>query len=81
MFKTLNNAGKAVNLRMEVATSNNLRTLVTLGCRALHYTGHGLPSCLAFEDGEGKMHGLDAESLKRLFAAGGGAQVSGVAVV
>jgi hypothetical protein len=23
--------------------------LVTLGCRALHYTGHGLQACLAFE--------------------------------
>jgi hypothetical protein len=60
---------------MEVATSQNLRMLVTLGCRALHYTGHGLPACLAFEVSASLLHGLDAEKLKRLFAAGGGSQV------
>jgi hypothetical protein len=49
LFKALDNARKAVTLRMECATADNLRALVTMGCRTLHYTGHGLPSCLAFE--------------------------------
>lgn len=71
MFKALDNARKAVTLRMECATADNLRALVTLGCRTLHYTGHGLPTCLAFEDGEGRMHALEAEQMKFLFTAGG----------
>lgn len=27
---------------------------VTLGCRMLHYTGHGSPSCLIFENENGE---------------------------
>lgn len=29
-------------------------TQVTLGCRMLHYTGHGSPSCLIFENENGE---------------------------
>jgi hypothetical protein len=43
------------------------------GCRALHYTGHGLQHCLAFETEHGTMHSLDSKQLKDLFSAGGGA--------
>ncbi|GAB5353204.1 hypothetical protein AAMO2058_000017700 [Amorphochlora amoebiformis] len=70
LFQTLKEAGKALNLRAEAATAENLRKLVTLGCRALHYTGHGLPNSLVFEDGKGGCHMIGAEDLKRLFGAG-----------
>ena len=66
-------ANRRVALRNEVATSDNLRTLVTIGCRALHYSGHGMPRCLAFENGKGEMHALATETMKNLFSAGGGA--------
>jgi len=56
----------------DVATSDTLRFRITEGCTALHYTGHGLRGCLAFEDGNGKMHGIDADTLKHLVSAGGG---------
>jgi hypothetical protein len=76
LFKTLDQANRRVRLRMEVATTGKFSSLVTLGFRALHYTGHGLPGCLAFEDGSGKMHPLDADVLRRLLVAGSGAEVS-----
>ena len=67
-------SNRAIALRDEVATSDNLRMLVTLGCRALHYSGHGMPRCLAFENGRGEMHPLEVSMMKKLFSAGGGAE-------
>jgi len=57
--------------RVEVATSQNLRMLVTLGCRMLHYAGHGSSDNLCFENSKGEVHALGVEKLKRLFEAGG----------
>jgi hypothetical protein len=74
LFQTLTEARKKITLAMDVATSDNLRRLVTIGCTAIHYTGHGMQNCLAFEDGEGKMHAMDPKTLKSLVSAGGGAQ-------
>lgn len=45
LFNTLNQANRRIRLQMEVATSDNLLRLITMGCRAIHYTGHGMPSC------------------------------------
>jgi hypothetical protein len=60
---------------MEPATTDNLCRLLTFGFRVLHYTGHGLPSCLAFEDGRGAMHGITAQRLREIFQQReGGAQ-------
>ena len=69
--EALHDSQKRICYHEEVASSRNLRRLVTLGCRALHYTGHGMPTCLAFEDDTGEMHGLQVDVLRRLFAAGG----------
>lgn len=71
LFDSFHEAGRALKVRVAPATADNFRTLVTLGCRVLHYSGHGHPDFLAFEDGKGGMHGLDAPHLKNLFAAGG----------
>ena len=46
--------------------------MVTLGCRAIHYSGHGSPDCLSFEDGMGGLHIVQADTLRRLCAAGRG---------
>jgi hypothetical protein len=71
LFDSLNEAGRAIEVRVEAATADNLRTLVTLGCRALHYSGHGHEDFLAFEDGRGATYELDPAKLQQLFAAGG----------
>jgi hypothetical protein len=43
---------------------------VTLGCQALHYSGHGNPDCLSFEDGMGGLHVVSTEALCKLCSAG-----------
>jgi len=70
LFDSLKEANKAIEVRVEAASTDYLRTLVTLGCRALHFTGHGNPDFLAFEDGKGGTQPIDAEILKELFEAG-----------
>jgi hypothetical protein len=69
--KTLIESGRRLTFRAEVATVRNFRFLVTLGCRMLHYTGHGNPSCLIFESENGEANPLSTEMLTDLFRAGG----------
>jgi hypothetical protein len=69
--ETFREAGKDIRVRFESATSDNFRMLVTSGCKAIHYSGHGLQNCLAFEDPNGAMHMLNTEKLQALVSAGG----------
>eukprot|EP01083_Nonionella_stella_P202057 738552_1 len=66
LLDCLKESNKSVRIRCEVATSSSLQKVVTLGCRALHYSGHGFTGCLAFEDGKGEMHELDVCALSNL---------------
>eukprot|EP00936_MAST-01D_sp_MAST-1D-sp1_P000986 g986.t1 len=61
--ETLREAGRDIHLRFDFATT---------GCRAIHYSGHGSPDCLSFEDGMGGLHIVQADTLRRLCAAGRG---------
>lgn len=80
LFESLNEANKSINVRIEAATTRNLRTLVTRGCKGIHYSGHGDESCLAFEDGKGAIHAIDPVVLNTLFQAGGTRDVEFVVV-
>lgn len=65
-------ARRAIRLRFEHATTDRLRTLVTLGtCVGLHYSGHGDPNYLSMEDGRGGAHFVQVDKLRRLLKAGG----------
>jgi len=58
-------ARRAIRLRFEHATTDRLRTLVTLGtCVGLHYSGHGDPNYLSMEDGRGGAHFVQVQGLK-----------------
>ncbi|KAM3575264.1 hypothetical protein VYU27_002850 [Nannochloropsis oceanica] len=71
--RTLHDAQRRILFRAEVATVKNCRKLLTIGCRMLHYTGIGKPSCLIFEKEKplGETNILNIETLTELFAAGG----------
>ena len=60
IFKSLKQTGMAIEILSDVATTENFSTMVLLGCEALHFSGHGLPGFLAFEDGRGGAHLIDA---------------------
>eukprot|EP00743_Colponemidia_sp_Colp-15_P010286 GILK01011312.1.p1 GENE.GILK01011312.1~~GILK01011312.1.p1 ORF type:complete len:1063 (+),score=190.52 GILK01011312.1:181-3369(+) len=70
LCRVLEESGKQVKIRFDFATTDRLRTLVTLGCRVLHYSGHANPTFVSFEDGSGEVQFVSVETLQRLFAAG-----------
>jgi hypothetical protein len=77
LFAALREAGRAAEVRVEIATEDSLRGLVTMGVRGLHYVGHGEPDFLAFEDPSelGALKKLETASLRQLCRAGGRHQV------
>ena len=78
---SMREAKRALRLRFEHATTDRLRTLVTLGCCVgLHYSGHGDPAFLSMEDGRGAAHFVGVEKLRKLLQAGGDTQLQFVFV-
>lgn len=71
MWRAFREASRDIALRFDFATTQVLRNAVTLGSRALHFSGHGDPDFLSFEDGFGKCHVLGVDLLRSLLAAGG----------
>ncbi|TMW67528.1 hypothetical protein Poli38472_011148 [Pythium oligandrum] len=59
-----------INVCAKFANTDNFRMMVTIGCRALHFSGHGDERHLYFEDGMGLVHPIPHTSLRELFSAG-----------
>lgn len=58
---------RKLSLRVMCATTTNLSMAVVLGCTVLHFSGHGEDvDGLAFEDGHGAAHMLNAATLSKL---------------
>ncbi|MCL6511131.1 MAG: tetratricopeptide repeat protein [Anaerolineae bacterium] len=64
-------AGRAVVVEFAPCNAGDFRRVVTLGCRALHYSGHGHPDFLAFEDDEAGLNPITVSRLFELLSAGG----------
>lgn len=63
--------GRSIELQIRYATLDALRSAVTLGARVVHFSGHGHPSFLCFEDGRGGAAAASPDQLRRLVSAGG----------
>ncbi|KAG7391850.1 hypothetical protein PHYBOEH_006541 [Phytophthora boehmeriae] len=70
-----------INVVAKFANTDQFRAMITLGCRALHFSGHGDENHLYFEDGMGLVHPIPHNSLKELFSAGGGGGESALRLV
>ena len=68
--QVIRTSGRKIELMFEYASTKTLRNMVTLGYRALHFSGHGSPDSLAFEDDRGGLHVVPVRQLKSLCAAG-----------
>ena len=56
LLATLRDARRELSISFETATTDNLRKVLTMGTTALHWSGHGEESYMAFEDGSGVAH-------------------------
>ena len=61
-----------VSLCFDFATTEKMRDALSCGCRAMHFSGHGHPKSLYFEDGRGGLQIIDKDRLKGLLQAGSG---------
>ena len=72
LWQCFTEASRNIDLSYENATTDRLQTARTKGCGCLHYSGHGYPTHLIFEDGSGGSHWLEVDQLKDLILAGSG---------
>eukprot|EP00948_MAST-09A_sp_MAST-9A-sp1_P003601 g3601.t1 len=71
LAQTFREANRNLNLEFRYATTENLRSLVTLGTRVIHFSGHGYQNgSLAFEKPNGECHFVQPEVLRDLCASG-----------
>ncbi len=63
-------ARKDIGIKIDFATTDTLRSAVTLGCRALHFSGHGHKVCLNFEDGRSGLQFVSTDTLRDLCTCG-----------
>jgi len=59
-----------IELQFDTATTDRLSAAMTKCCACLHYSGHGHPKYLTFEDGRGGLHWLGVNALKNLISNG-----------
>lgn len=71
LVQVFQEAERDVGLRFDFATTDTLRSAVTMGCKALHFSGHGHPHCLNFEDGRSGLQFVTVDQLRALCQAGG----------
>jgi len=75
IIKSTTQAGLA-RLRFDFATVELLLNSVTTGFNIIHFSGHGHPDFLLFEDGNGGCHVLDKDHLKKVFAQAKGVDLA-----
>ena len=63
LVECLQQSQRLIRWKTECATSHSFRTMLSQGCRALHFTGHGYPGHVTFETSKGEMHMLSSEQL------------------
>ena len=62
---------RPIHLSVKFATMQTFRSLITQGCRVLHFLGRGNDQSLFFEDAFGLVHPIAYKTVIELFSAGG----------
>lgn len=68
LWQVFKEASREIDLAFDCATMNRLQANMTVGCTCLHFSGHGHPSHLTFEDGKGGMQWLAVDILRELIS-------------
>lgn len=68
LWQCMKEASRDIELSFDNATHDRLLAAMTKRCSCLHYSGHGHPSYLPFEDGGGGPNWFKVEDIQRLIA-------------
>lgn len=71
LIQAFREASRDIGVRFDFATTDTLRTALSLGVKVLHFSGHGHPHCLNFEDGRSGLQFVTMDALRSLCQAGG----------
>ena len=71
LIQVFRDVNRDLSVCFDFATTDSLRTALSFGCRAIHFSGHGHPNCLNFEDGRSGLQLVNVETLTSLLKAGG----------
>jgi len=64
MVSIFDEAFRQLRVRFEMARTESLNVLIRHRCKALHFSGHGVSNCLAFETDDGEFYPVPASILK-----------------
>jgi len=70
VWQCFSEASRNIDLMFDNATTDRLQAVMTRGHKCLHFSGHGHPYCLTFEDGSGGIHWFSIDQLKALISGG-----------
>lgn len=70
LWQCLSEASRNIDITFDNATTDRLQAVMTRGCKFLHFSGHGHPYSLTFEDGFGGIHWFTVDQLKALLSGG-----------
>jgi hypothetical protein len=71
LLQTLRESGRQLAWHSEVADLHAFRKVLSFGCRALHFSGHGVPGQVIFETRKGEAQFVSQQELQDLLLAGG----------
>ncbi|KAK1929628.1 hypothetical protein P3T76_014845 [Phytophthora citrophthora] len=71
LLETLRESGRRLAWHSEVADLHAFRKVLSFGCRALHFSGHGVPGQVIFETRKGEAQFVSQQELQDLLLAGG----------
>jgi hypothetical protein len=76
LLRVLGDSRRALQVRFDIATTDNLSRGLVKGANIVHFSGHGDPNGVLFEDGRGGAHLLHDVQLRDLLAAVGGVKLA-----
>ncbi|POM58406.1 Hypothetical protein PHPALM_36944, partial [Phytophthora palmivora] len=71
LLQTLRESNRRLAWHSEVADLHAFRKVLSFGCRALHFSGHGVPGQVIFETKKGEAQFVSQQELQDLLLAGG----------
>jgi hypothetical protein len=71
LWQCMKEASRDIEMSFDNAHHSRLLATLTRRCSVLHYSGHGHPSFLPFEDGMGGPNWLDVQDIKKLILQDG----------
>ncbi|KAL4156576.1 hypothetical protein PRNP1_005606 [Phytophthora ramorum] len=71
LLQTLRESRRRLAWHSEVADLHAFRKVLSFGCRALHFSGHGVPGQVIFETRKGEAQFVSQQELQDLLLAGG----------